>query len=544
MGGPEVRRLVDEKLQTLRLLRALDRAGTDPEVDVALQVRLVKLAEADGMLDAMLDEVQGAGAQDPELRALIGKVPLAMEIVRGDVVDALPPALRERFRRASSEVAVSETEVWLEVEARRRGGGAVRATRRGSGPLSDEEAERLARQVWSAAGQQRVYRVDRRVRAHERKPLPSPNAPLRAWLDRLPRPWRETTARLHGVPLQGRGALALRLAERLLDPRATRRFLQEHLGRSERDLLARFLAAGLAVLDDDEDLAQALWVPWTLQAGPAPTVGGRLRTAGLVHVGTDGGRTLAMVPPPLQAMLASLLEEVDPEACAVPERALRQHAAEMLEDEPFDDAMLDHWKQLDRALSGRFQDWMLQSEDDFQEAFDAVFQGGPAEVRSDVESIALFEFALLDWKGAGGAPTLAERKIASTRFGSADEESLARATASAPAALYRVAGTHGQTGVTLVPLFPEGDPVFLTDRGLSLTAEPGWILGARIYPAGPYWFARVLGDPVLPESQRHLLRAAKRELRAHVRRGGAEDAAALLRDHPDTLIRLLRAYRG
>ena len=92
-------RFLAEKLRILRLLRGLDRAGTDPEVETALQVPLIRLAEIDALLTNVLDVVDREGSGDQSLQRTLDSILVTAEAVRGDVRDALDGPDQDALRR-------------------------------------------------------------------------------------------------------------------------------------------------------------------------------------------------------------------------------------------------------------------------------------------------------------------------------------------------------------------------------------------------------------------------------------------------------------
>jgi hypothetical protein len=537
---PTAQILIREKLRILCLLRALDRAGVDPAEDHSVRVPLVRLGELDAFLTALLDlaDREGSNAEadlGEEIRTIL---PVA-EAVRGDVRDAVPARYRKALRRASSQVVASEAEILLELDAFRRD---ARAGGHRRGPVSEAEAEAIAEATWSGPGRTARLQLDRRVDEHERKALPDDEAPLRAWFDRTPRPWRAAMMRIHGLRGKSADPIALRLARRVGDPTWMRHFLTERCGTSEREMLARLLAVRAVPVAPGEALHEAFFVDWDWGSQFPAGTGAKLRAAGLVHVGTEAGTRLATIPAPLVPGLRELLAEVDPESAALPERAARHVEATLRRDAPFEDATLDTWKRVDRAFSERLERWLLDSRDRLAGAVDAVFEGLERAVYSEPDAGAIFEYGILDWRETPDEPTFAERRVEETRFASPQELALARAVVSSRPALYRVESAERETSVRLAPLFPEGEAVDVTDRSMSLTIEPGQLVALRVYPAGRFHFARAFGPPIEAELEKVLVRALRRDLRAIARDGGAEDGAALLRDRPWVFLRVLRRH--
>jgi hypothetical protein len=115
-------RLVAARLDVLRLLRALDHVGVDPDdARTPLRKALIRLAEYDGLLTSTLAvlDAQGRGTPEPpsitfEQLLVIG--PLHLD----DVLKALTPADADAVRRALPHVHATEAEVLAEVDEVRR----------------------------------------------------------------------------------------------------------------------------------------------------------------------------------------------------------------------------------------------------------------------------------------------------------------------------------------------------------------------------------------------------------------------------------------
>ena len=136
-------RLIHEKLQVLRLLRGLDRAGIHPAKVTSLQTPLVRLAEVDQMLTAIIEGFERFGCTsmtEKEKRSTDqtqGLFAIAEE-ARSDVREALPPSEERYLQKALGEVTASEPEIWMQVDEFRgrtkaagsRGAGATTASGR------------------------------------------------------------------------------------------------------------------------------------------------------------------------------------------------------------------------------------------------------------------------------------------------------------------------------------------------------------------------------------------------------------------------------
>jgi hypothetical protein len=153
--------------------------------------------------------------------------------------------------------------------------------------------------------------------------------------------------------------------------------------------------------------------------------------------------------------------------------------------------------------------------------------------------------ALFDWREDRRLPTLAVRRLGEATFETDEERALAQALAAAEPALYRMGEPERRrTRVPLRPLFPAGEEIVVHDRALSLTAEDGWLVAARLYPAGPFTFARLAAPQVAPENGTYVRRRLARALRAFRAEGGEDDAAALLAARPGLLLQVLCSFRG
>lgn len=528
-----------EKLRILRLIRALDRARVAPDRVPALRTPLVRLAEVDELLTAvleLLDRVRSADSDEGEMRMLAPLLQIC-EQVRGEVLDALHPRDQEAVRRASGEVVVTEAEVWLEVEGLRR--RPKRGSRRASRPMDDEEAQEAAAKAMASTRLRRPPGAEK-VAAQERAALPDDLAPLQAWLAWLPAPWVRAVARIHDLdPAQEPRALVAALAARLCQPAWLQRFLAERLGSPEREVLMAILEyPGVALGRGPKSLVGTFAVHWDWEGGVPATSGGRLRSAGLVYVGARRGRRVATVPPALRPLLTAALKHVDPGLLDMPDRARRIQAAEALQHAPHVDAELERWKEHDRAFSRWIQKHGLRDRST-SAAIAAYFGGGPREVYSEAESTALVEFAVLDYRAEPGAPTAAERLLGEQPLRDADAQAVARAIAAARSALYRIESLRRGRDLTFRPVWPAGEPVVVTDRAASLTAEEGWLFAARLYQAGPYTFFRWLSDPLPAGRERRILLELER-MRTAAKAEGHADSAAFLAAHPEALVYAMR----
>ena len=541
--GPAV---LAEKLRVLRTIRALDRAGVDPSEVAAVREPLVRLAEVDDMLTVVLDGFERFGCgpadgEDPEPASTIPQLLQLAEALRGDVVDVLDSGDRKAFERCTTEVMAIEAEVWMQVDelrARKRKGGRKRRPKgrdAGSLALTDVEVQRAGEEAWGEGKKPPPLPGRRQVAEAERVPLPADDAPLVAWFERMPAPWLQGLAIVHGLPAAGPVPLAERVAGMLSTPGALERILRERLGASEREKLALLLAMDFLPLGGAaSDASEVFEVDWDWTLGlPAP-VGAKLRAVGLVHVGRVGRSRVAAVPPPLRGPLAAALVAVDPDAAQVPKQVAGNRWATASEGTPFADPTLDRWKAIDKSLGAVFESW-LGDRAHFGRAVIPFFGPGPRVLETDAQREALFEYFLFDWRASPGAPTVGERALATTRFASPEHKAVAAATMATRPAVYRVERTQPGAHVDVVPVFPPGPAIRVTDRAFSYSALPGIWVAMRVYPAGPYHFCRFAGDPIRlaqqPELERALLRGARRS-----------DPATWIAEDPAAFFRTLRAH--
>jgi hypothetical protein len=348
-------------------------------------------------------------------------------------------------------------------------------------------------------------------------------------------------ARLHDLPadLPVSERIAA-LARRLADPSGLESVLAKRLGSSEREILAAFLPHGRVDLGSRRGKLDAtLAVHWDWEAGIPVASGGRLRAFGLVFVGHREGKPVAEVPPAMRQPLWSALQAADPELIRARDQAARGLVAQRLKTVPQDDAEHERWSAHERAVTRRFQEWI--KDDATSAAFDAFFAGGPRQVRTEVDTQTLIEFSLLDWRAGPSEATVAERRLAAQPFRDPERQALAEAVLAARPGLYRVESVRRGKDLTLRPLFPPGEFVVVTDRAASLTAEVGWLIGARVYRAGPFTFCRIFGNPLPEREERGLLRELSKGYARHVKSSGRIDPAAYVRENPTALLHAIRS---
>lgn len=551
---PAIARLVDQKLQFLRLLRALDRVGIDPQEVAGIRKPLVRIAQLDSLFDSSLEFCEREPAAISGLESTLRELVASAEAARGDVLDALSSKDQEALVCASREVAVNEFEVWNEVAALRRTAAEepdedVEGVDELDGLL---DAEALADEIWGEGGTGGFeVHADERVRRHERKPMPTPDAPLREFFDRLPRNWRRVMAQFHDIPVQGRPALAQRLADRVSDPAWLRTFIGERLGRSERELLWQFATTTAIPIDIHDDLhadragfelGGLLEVHWDWEEGLPPATGGKLRAAGLVHVGSDRGERIAAVPPVLKELVLNAIREADAELADHIDSVERAARAREEIESSSTTPELARWQELDNEVTAQVMRQISDPIRELEAPFRALTGSTDLEFTSENELYQAFEFAVYVWRSKRGGPTLADQWAPSLRWSCDDARALFDRIRAAPPVVYRIAATDERETVKLERVFPAGSAENITDRGLAMSCRPGWLIAARNYDAGPYRRMRLLGGPVASGREKRFLRALRRERSAFQGPGGEEGDVLFLREQPEVMLRLVTQY--
>lgn len=326
--------LLAQKLDVLRLLRALDRVGVTPAEHAGLPGALARLHMFDEMLTTLLvfADDGAEGTDDPEFVASAETFVETGPAAREEVLAVLPPEIRMRAAGAATQAVATEAEVMLELEARRR----EAETYVSDDEDEDYDVEDMFREVDRAAEALASFDAaplphDERVARQEAKPLPLARAP-EPWLERLPAAWLKTMARLHGLDsARKKPVLVKDIAKHLRTPEALRPVLAEALDPEARLCLAGLLVFGEAAGEEfDEAFAAAAAVPWDWTSRtPAVLAPGRLRVYGLAFVGRRKGETVYALPEdlvvPVAEALFPLLREAGP---SVPEDVL--HAMEAL----------------------------------------------------------------------------------------------------------------------------------------------------------------------------------------------------------------------
>jgi len=540
-------RLIHEKLQVLRLLRALDRIGINPAKVRAVQTPLVRLAEVDAMLATLLEGFERFGCESPTAQETSAPDPISgviaiAEEARANVRVALSPSDQRYLAKALTEVVATEAEVWTEIDEVRARSAAAKSRTARSRPLarpgnylSDEEVARAKRRAWGPDTGLPVPAGREKVLAFERQSLPSSTEPLLAWFTRLPLPWQLGIARGHDVAPDATVPLAERIAARLGEEAWLREYLTERVGSSERERLAQLLAEGSYDLDPrGGELDERFQVPWDWNLDRPVTTGGKLRVAGFAHVGTRDGMTIVTVPPALVKPLTQALAAADPVSADLPRRAVAAAKAHSLEGKPFTDPELQRWKSADRAVVERFQAWALAAKPS-EKGLAAFFGHGERELRSPPETEALVDFMLFDWRETPGAPTVAELALPTATFASDDERAIAVATMAAHPALYRIERIEPGVGFDALPLFPPGPSIWVRERAMSLTTRKGQVVPLRVVPVGPFHFVHVCGDPIAHGREEAVLRTLRR-------RALARDPAAFVAADPAAFYRVVREH--
>lgn len=109
-------RLVEAKLEHLRLIRALD--ATDTALDGELTDAMRRLARHDDLLTSALALLERSGRnEDFDAGTAFDEILETLDVVHDDVLDAVGEEHAERVVDAMDDVEVSEDEVWREVDA-------------------------------------------------------------------------------------------------------------------------------------------------------------------------------------------------------------------------------------------------------------------------------------------------------------------------------------------------------------------------------------------------------------------------------------------
>ena len=148
---------------------------------------------------------------------------------------------------------------------------------------------------------------------------------------------------------------------------------------------------------------------------------------------------------------------------------------------------------------------------------------------------ALIDFLIFDWRETPGATTVAERAFPTTAFASDDRRTVAGATVSARPGLYRIDRVEPGIGFDAVPEFPPGPAIRITERAMSMSLRKGQFLPLRVFPAGPYHFVRLAGDPIAHGRDAAVLRALRRKALAR-------DPAEFIAADPAAFHRIIREH--
>ena len=325
--------LLAAKIENLKLMRALDVAEVKPGQVKGLSRSLVKFAEYDALLVTALEALDetGRAPAEPGGEGLLEFAELGQE-VRARVLQILPPAVRRATEAAMDDVAASEAEVWMEVEAlRRQMKGEPEPDPEAPLCRSEEEVDAWA----EILDRGEVPRVggDERVERQESKPLPRASE-IEPWLARLPVGWlRAIALMLDILEKPPKAQLVRRIAASLRKPKTLQMVLRERLGAPERWMLARLYADADIPLDElPEDVVESFAVPWDWGEGLPPGTGAKLRAFGLAYVGSRYGERVLSYPGELAEPVNAALMVVDPETVREVEGDLEDAADECLEE--------------------------------------------------------------------------------------------------------------------------------------------------------------------------------------------------------------------
>jgi len=325
--------LLAEKIENLKLMRAMDVAGVEPGQVQGLSRLLVKFAEYDALLASGLVALDETGRTPAEAggEGLLEFAEVGQE-VRARVLQIFAPAVRRAIEAALDDVAASEAEVWMEVEALRR------QMKEDPEPEPDGPLFLTEEEVDACAGileRGEVPRVggDERVERQECKPLPRAFE-MEPWLARLPAGWLRAIARMFDIlEKPPKAQLVRRIAAALRNPETLQMVLRERLGGAERWMLARlYTEAGVFMDEIPEDVAESFAVPWDWGEGLPPGTGAKLRAFGLAWVGSHYGERALSYPGELSELVNAALMVVDPETVQELNREMEDAEDVCLED--------------------------------------------------------------------------------------------------------------------------------------------------------------------------------------------------------------------
>jgi hypothetical protein len=325
--------LIAEKIENLKLIRAMDVAGVGLGRVKGLSRLLVKFAEYDALLVSGLEALDDTGRTpgEPGGEGFL-EFAEAGRTVRAMVLQVFPPAVRRAVEAAMDRVAASEAEVWMEVEALRR----LKTEDAEAGPdgpslFTDEEVDALAAIL--DRGKVPRVNVDERVERQESKPLPRAFE-IEPWLARLPVGWLRTIARMLDVlEKRPKAQLVRRIAAALRTPETLRMVLRERLGDPERWMLARLYTEPYFLVEElPEDVDESFAVPWDWHGGLPPGTGAKLRAFGLAYVGSRYGERLLSYPGELAELVNAALMDVDPDTVREVKRELGDVADACIDD--------------------------------------------------------------------------------------------------------------------------------------------------------------------------------------------------------------------
>jgi hypothetical protein len=273
--------MVEERIENLRLGRALKAVAVRPAEVPALAGQIERLEEYDRLIALGICSLETEGRRsdqiDREMHARLFEIGAHL---RGELRAILPFGLRRLVQRACAAARVTEADVRADLERL----ADTERVRRHFGTLP-----RRGRRIW----------------------LPE-HGRLEDWLRELPVAWLRCIAGAHAAARGGsRAELAERLATLLMDPSAVAACLVERVGPPERALLARYVGmhqAQVSLLSDEDEAALA--PSWNGRGEMPACAGARLRAHGLLFLGWLEGTTEVISNPEDQRrLLARLLFE-------------------------------------------------------------------------------------------------------------------------------------------------------------------------------------------------------------------------------------------
>ncbi len=533
-SGPADRigpRLVAEKIEILKVLRALDSVGADPAANRKLGAALVRLAEYDQTLTEVLDLLDRTGsgeadAASPEFHqfASIGQG------LRGQVLATLPAGLRDDVREALAHVSASEPEVWMQVDDLRRRAPLAREPAAPRRPLNAREAGKIAARTFPA-GPPPDPEGDAKVAEQERLDLPTADE-VEPWLETLPEGWLRAVARMHDVDADlARPARVAAIAPRLRDATWLETALRDRIGKDERRMLAGALALGEFPMPAQGPTTNPHFdVPWDWEGGLPPSSGGKCRALGLFFVGARWGCRTGCIPVELRGPLRTILTRLDPEDVAEIDAKAGAMKGKWERTLPDGDPILHSWKGADADAEERLSGWFSEVEPD-RAAIRAFFG---RQAPDDDAAGPFIDFVMADFRARPGAPTLLEYRLSRERSIPDRTRAVLDAWTESRTSLYRVESVDPGRGATVLDVFLGGEPAFVTDPAFS-TIRPGDHMLLRVYPAGPHVFAHAAGDALAPPQGEAVLGRLVAAFEEYASATGRRDRSAFLDRRPEAV---------